>query len=285
MSRVPETPLYGHYALTPGETRLLRLAQSRPPTWLGRRLALLARRLALRGRREPIDADAEGFHLRVHVGDNVSERKYLFMPQFCDPMERDYLARHLTPGGVFLDIGANAGIYTLTAARAYARLGGGRVVAVEANPTMQARLRYNVALNDLDDQVDLAPLALSGRDGEVEFSISDDNLGESGLLATGGRSIRVPCRTLAGLLAERGITHMDGMKIDVEGMEDAILMPFLANADPGLLPRFIIIEDSTHRWHDDLLGALTARGYTLRAQRKMNLVLALNSADAAPGAS
>jgi FkbM family methyltransferase len=275
MTHAPETPLYGHYALTTGEKRLLRLSQGRAYTWLGRRIALIARRLVLRGRRDPIDAEAEGFRLRVHVGDNVSERKYLFMPQFCDPMERDYLARHLTPGGVFLDIGANAGIYTLTAARAYARLGGGRVLAVEANPTMQARLRFNVTLNGLDGQVDLAPVALSGRDGETEFSISDDNLGESGLIATGGHSIRVPCKTLATLLAEHGIEHLDGMKIDVEGMEDVILIPFLANASPTLLPRFIIIEDSTRRWHENLLDALYAKGYALHARRKMNLVLTL----------
>lgn len=279
MTLTPDKPTYGHYALSGTEHRLLRLAQNQPATWLGRRLALIARRLVLSGRSQPIDAEAEGLRLRVHVHDNVSERKFLFMPRFFDLAERDYLSRHLTPGGTFIDIGANAGIYTLTAARTYARLGGGRVLAVEANPIMQARLNYNVALNELEARVEVAPVALSNRDGEVSFSISNDNLGESGLLATGGRNIRVPCMTLLSLLAAHDVKQLDGMKIDVEGMEDVILCPFLAQADAALLPRFIIIENSADRWHSDLLGDLAAKGYREHARHKMNLLLVLDAAD------
>ena len=279
MTLTPDKPAYGHYALTGSDRRLLSLAQNQQTSWLGRRLALIARRLVLSGRTQPIDAEAEGLRLRVHVNDNVSERKFLFMPRFFDLAERDYLTRHLTPGGTFIDIGANAGIYTLTAARAYARLGGGRVLAVEANPIMQARLKYNVTLNELEKHVEVAPVALPNRDGEVSFSISNDNLGESGLLATGCRNIRVPCMTLASLLVAHDINRLDGMKIDVEGMEDVILSPFLAQADATLLPRFIIIENSANRWHNNLLGELAAKGYREHARHKMNLVLVLPGAN------
>ncbi len=273
----PAMPEYGHFQLSPGQQRWLAFAQRQATTWLGRRLALLARRLVLRGRTDPVDAVSEGFRLRVHVTDNVSERKFLFMPQFCDPMERDYLRNHLSRDGVFLDIGANAGLYTLTAARAYDALGGvGHVLAVEANPVMQTRLRYNVGLNDLTGRVRLAPVALSNRDGEVRFSISNANLGESGLLAAGGKSITVPALTLASLLAAHDIQRIDGMKIDVEGMEDVILAPFLEQADATQLPGFIIIENSADRWHTDLLGLLAAKGYREHARRKMNLVLVMN---------
>jgi FkbM family methyltransferase len=274
MSTPPRNlPPYGHYALTETQRRLLAFAQSRKANWLGRRLALLARRLVLSGRTQPIDAETEGFRLRVHVSDNISERKFLFMPRFCDVDERRYLVEHLTPGGVFLDIGANAGIYTLTVARAYAKLGAGTVLAVEANPIMQSRLAFNIGLNTLEAHVEIVPIALSSRDGEVAFSISNDNLGESGLLATGGRNIRVPCMTLASLLEAHGVERLDGMKIDVEGMEDVILSPYLAKADEAQLPRFIIIEDSTRRWHLDLLGEFAAKGYRVIARRKMNLIL------------
>jgi FkbM family methyltransferase len=270
------TPAYGHFRLPPTARRLLEFAQAMPVNWLGRRLALLARRLVLKGRRTPIDADTEGFHLRVHVLDNVSERKFLFMPRFCDGAERDYLRRHLSPDGVFLDIGANAGIYTLTAARTYAEQGGaGHVLAVEANPTMQARLLYNVSLNGLEGRVRLAPLALADHDGEVEFSISDSNLGESGLAVTTGTRIRVPCRTLSGLLLEQGVQRVDGMKIDVEGMEDLILGHFLQHSPPSLLPGFIVIENSADKWKTDLLGQLHGAGYSIAAKEKMNLILVL----------
>lgn len=267
-------PPYGTYRLDGWRLSLLGLAQSRKPGWLGRRLALAARRLVLKGRSKPVDAVADGFRMRVHVGDNVSERKFLFMPQFCDIAERDYLRGHLSPDGTFLDIGANAGIYTLTAARVYAGLGGkGRVLAVEANPTMQARLSYNVDLNELGGHVRLVPTALSDRTGEVEFHISSSNLGESGLIATGGTAIRVPCQTLPDLLRDQGIERVDGMKIDVEGMEDVILKPFFNAAPENLYPRFIIIENSAGKWRTDLFGLLAERGYRLHAQRRMNSIL------------
>jgi FkbM family methyltransferase len=267
---------YGAYRLTDWQSRLLEFAQRQAPNWLGRRLALLARRLVLSGRRQPIDASAEGFRLRVHVTDNVSERKYLFMPRFVDPVERAYLTEHLTPDGVFLDIGANAGIYTLSAARAYAALGrSGYALAVEANPTMQQRLLYNVALNQLEAHARLAPVALSNRDGEVTFSLSSSNLGESGLLAAGGETLRVPGLTLASLLTEHGITRVDGMKIDVEGMEDVILAPFIEQADPAILPRFIIIENSADQWHVDLPRLFASVGYRMHYTGKMNTIYRL----------
>lgn len=265
---------YGAYAPDSWQGMLLRMAQRQPANWLGRRLALILRRLVLRGRIEPIDAEAEGLRMRVHVTDNVSERKFLFMPQFCDPAERAYVMEHLTADGVFLDIGANAGIYTLTAARVYARKGGtGHVLAVEANPAMQARLAFNVQVNGFEPHVKLAPIALSDQTGEVEFTLSDSNLGESGLNTPGSNKLRVPCKTLADLLRDESVRKVDGMKIDVEGMEDVILTPFFQGADPALFPGFIVIEDSAYRWRSDLLGVLERAGYRRQASHRMNLIL------------
>lgn len=257
----------------------MRLAQRQSVSWLGRRLALILRRIVLRNRTAPIDAEVQGLRMRVHVTDNVSERKFLFMPQFCDPAERAYVQAHLSPDGVFLDIGANAGIYTLTAARTYANLGGaGFVLAVEANPTMQARLRFNVEINGFQPQVRLAPIALSDRTGEVEFTISDRNLGESGLDTPGTNKLRVPCKTLLDLLRDESVSRVDGMKIDVEGVEDVILTPFFQQADRSLFPGFIIIENSADRWRSDLLNLLTRVGYRQHGAHKMNLILVLDRA-------
>jgi FkbM family methyltransferase len=277
-SQTLTSPDYGTYTLSGWQQRLLTLAQRQERTWLGRRLALVARRLVLKGRTQPIDASADGFRMRVHVTDNVSERKFLFMPQFCDISERDYLVSHLTADGVFLDIGANAGIYSLTAARAYAASrGAGYVLAVEANPTMQARLDYNVRLNALESQVRLARVALSDRSGEVTFNISSSNLGESSLAPTEGTPITVPCQTLLSLLQEHGVSRVDGMKIDVEGMEDVILMPFFGEAPRALYPRFVIIENSSSKWRSDLFGRMQEVGYRLLGTHKMNSILVLDS--------
>ena len=265
---------YGEYKLRFWQRWMLLSCQQMPVSWIGRRLALWLRKLVLLARNAPIDAVAEGFRLRVHVRDNVSERKYLFMPQFCDPAERAYLVRHLSLDGVFLDIGANAGIYTLTAARAYAAgHGSGQVIAVEPNPVMQARLQTNLRFNQLESRVIVAPLALAASSGEVMLAINQHNLGESRCSETDG--LRVPALSLLDLLAAHAVTRLDGMKIDVEGMEDEILLPFLAHAPDVLLPRFIIIEDSTRRWKHDLLAALLQHGYLVVGRFKMNIVLSL----------
>ena len=52
----------------------------------------------------------------------------------------------------------------------------------------------------------------------------------------------IPVRTLEALLAEAGITRIDGLKIDIEGHEDKALAPFLDTAPRSMLPRRIVIE-------------------------------------------
>lgn len=270
-------PPFGSYALPAWRERLLRLAQSMPVSWLGRRGALISRRFALRGWQGPIDAVAEDFRLRVHIADNVSERKFLFMPQFVDPVERGFIRKRLQEqGGLFLDIGANAGIYSLTAARALAESGKpGGVMCVEPNPTMLARLNTNLALNGFSEQVRVFPLALSDGPGEIEFTISDTNLGESSLAGGSGRTIRVPCDSLLNVLTQAGAERVTGMKIDVEGLEDRILIPFLRDAPRSLYPGFIVIENSQQAWAEDLIGELGRRGYHILQCCKMNTIYAL----------
>ena len=270
---------YGHFRLNPWQTRLLSLTQRQTPTWLGRKVALILRKIVLRGRNEPIDAQIGELRMRVHVRDNVSERKFLFMPNFCDPAERRYVVEHLSNGGTFLDIGANAGIYTLTAAHRYGQFDrGGRVLAVEANPTMQARLSFNIQLNAFEAYAKAIPLALSDHVGSAEFTVSETNLGESGLATPGARKITVPCTTLLDLLEQEGVTKLDGIKIDVEGMEDVILLPFFEQADKSLFPGFIIIENSSNRWRSDLLGLMRKCGYAELGHHKMNHIMVLQAA-------
>jgi FkbM family methyltransferase len=215
--------------------------------------------------------------MRFHTTDNVSERKFLFMPQFFDPAERQFLADHLTANGAFLDVGANAGIYTLTAGAAYERLGGsGRVLSVEANPMMVERLKTNVSLNDFRTRVKVAPVALSDKAGEVTFTISDTNLGESGLISGGGRQITVQAQSMAGLLDAEGIAALDGLKIDVEGAEDLILTSFFRSSPRARFPKFIVIENSSKIWKTDLFGLFRELGYQQRFEHRRNVVFKLS---------
>ncbi len=54
---------------------------------------------------------------------------------------------------------------------------------------------------------------------------------------------------------------MDAIKIDVEGFEDKVLLPYLAAVSRDLYPRAVILEANIESWQGDLIGALKTAGY------------------------
>ncbi len=262
---------FGAYAPDAVTAVFMRLARRMPVSWLGRRLALVFRRIALLRHGQPImDVEVEGLRMRAYLAGNVSERKFIFMPQFCDAPERDLLARRLGPGSVFLDIGANAGIYTLSAAKA-----GASVIAFEPNPVMAARLLENVEANGFSRLVTLVPDALSDAEGHAGFVLPDDNFGEARLSAdeTDEGAVKVRTRRLSNVLSEQGVSRVDAMKIDIEGGEERVLMDFFPSAPESLWPGILIIEDTVLSWPPASFARLAGFGYEVRARTRMNVVL------------
>jgi FkbM family methyltransferase len=267
---------YGSYAPPPFIAALITLAQRCPRNWFGKQLALILRKLVTRLRDQPVDATVDSIRLRCHLTDNVSERKFLFLPWLYDPEERDLIARELPEDGVFVDIGANVGIYTLWACRSLS--GRGRVIAIEPNPRARERLAVNLQANrelrnDWPD-IRVLPIAISDREGERELHVDATNLGGGSLVGHRGYggTMRITSRPLLPVLADCGVTQIDILKIDVEGAEDLVLLPFLQAADAELLPRFLIIENSEPRWRSDLAAALRQRGYAVEFRTRMNTV-------------
>lgn len=265
------TSPFGTYSLNKREAQLLRWAQSMPVSWLGRRAALALRKLVLMKDRPIVDAMADGMQFRFYMKDNVSERKYLFMPQFFDWYERKVLREVLPEGGAFVDIGANAGVYTMTAASCVGARG--RVLAIEPNPAVLERLFFNAALNGFTERILVERSCVGDREGEVELSLDDTNLGGSSLVAQRStRKITVPCRKLLDVVRSHGLSRIDALKIDIEGAEDLALIPFLKDAPAELLPRLMVIEKSPSQWKGDLKSALKKAGYLLIETTRMNFV-------------
>lgn len=129
----------------------------------------------------------------------------------------------LRPGDVFVDVGANKGDFSLLAARVMRDRG--RVLAVEPAPENVRWIERSVARNRYRS-VEVAPVALADRDGEETLHLGAKS-GWHSLVTTSGvpttGEIRVPIRTLDGVLAERGIECVDALKIDVEGAEERVL--------------------------------------------------------------
>lgn len=265
------TSPFGTYSLRKRHMQLLGWAQSMPASWLGRRAALLLRKIVLSGEYRAVDAVVDGLKFRLYMRDNVSERKFLFMPQFFDRSERALMKERLSNGSGFVDIGANAGIYTMTAA---ALVGDrGRVLSVEPNPAVLDRLKFNTALNGFNARVTVEQSCVGDSEGMVELTLDDTNLGGSSLVTErSSRKISVPCYPLLTILGKSGITHIDGLKIDIEGAEDMALIPFFAAAPESLFPGFIILENSPKDWRQDLPDALRKAGYRLLETTRMNMV-------------
>ena len=162
--------------------------------------------------------------LKLWLGNDLS--KQMFIAGCDEPNEMAFVDRFLEPGMVFLDAGANEGVYTLLAS---ARVGGtGRVYAFEPSSREFSRLGQNLALNSISNVTALA-VALLDKDGEEELNIAEAEHGGQNTLgafayeiASLGRE-RVTTRKIDSVLREYRVRRLDLMKLDVEGAEPWLL--------------------------------------------------------------
>src|SRR5258707_725786 len=272
---------YGTRFPTGLDRALLELTRRLPANWLGLRTSMPLRRIVInRLGDSAVDATAWGVRLRLYPQHNGCEKTTLFTPQMFDVTERQALAdaidRRIAEGGLFrfVDIGANVGLYSLfVATRAGAHA---KVLAIEPQPGIVARLAFNVAANPGAD-VTVVPVALADREGEIDLFIDERDSGGTRLNPAAGmnEAVRVPCRPLAAVLRETGFTSIDALKIDIEGAEDLVLAPFLREAAPEILPRMVLIEDWGDAWKVDVPGLLKERGYVISTRSRHNIVYRL----------
>lgn len=216
------------------------------------------------------DVETLGFRARLHPHDNLSEKRALVSPQRFDPAELAWLSEHLGGDYAFIDIGANCGIYTLHLAAAAPA--GARFVAVEPQPEMLRRLRFNLAANVLVDRVQVEAVAVSDTSGDVTFQVNSSNRGESGLI-TAGERITVAAITLLELMERTGVTRADAIKIDVEGAEMAILARFFAEAPEARWPGALVLESLYSNEKRDPVALARSKGYAVALDTGRNVIL------------
>ena len=116
--------------------------------------------------------------------------------------------QRLSPGDLFIDVGANVGTYTLWAGDL-----GAEVIAIEPGPSAVERLRRNIALNDFP--ITVIESAATDHCGTVRIDPGQDTIAHIGE----GR-YEVEAVTLDSIIGGRRVA---GMKIDVEGAERLVL--------------------------------------------------------------
>jgi FkbM family methyltransferase len=274
------TAPYGALAPNALDRAVIAITRRLPDNWLGLRLAILLRRVVtMRLAAGALDVERWGLRLRLYPRDNGCEKNLLFTPQMYEPVELAALADEI--GGsaalgrpfVFVDIGANVGLFSLFVAAHADR--DATIVAVEPEPGNRARMDFNLAANP---GLPIRPVALALGDAEGELAIELDRRDRGGtrtraLGEVADGAVRVPCTTLLRLLQQQEITAIDALKIDVEGNEPDVLVPFFRDAPAELWPRLVLIEDSRVLWRVDLFALLAECGYRLTARSHQNVVL------------
>jgi len=228
-----------------------------------------------------IDVRRFDSNLRLYF-DNISERKALITPSAFDETERAFLADHLSaPGSVFVDIGANAGLYSVSMLSKQPSI---EVVCIEPNPEMLDRLRENLQTNNnfkgLGATIHIVNCAAGESESIAKLAISDENLGESTMvderraMIPTTKTIDVQVRRLQSVLESLEIKKVDALKIDVEGFEASVLIPFFRDGDPALFPRSLVIE-TIHDTEEtaELSDVLKSKGYKEAGRTKLNAMM------------
>lgn len=220
----------------------------------------------------PIDAQYQGASFRFYHQTSATERGALLNPDY-NLEELEFLRAHTPRGGVFVDVGANVGTYSLVLARHVGA--SGKVIAIEPHPVTHARLAFNRAASKLS-QVRLVAAAAGDTDGELMIQSDGSNLGASHIVTgqNAAHAIPVPSLRLHRILDDAGLNHVHALKIDIEGFEDRVMIPFFRHAQESMWPRAIVIEHlSRNEWQDDCIADMSARGYAAIARTRSNTLL------------
>ena len=150
------------------------------------------------------------------------------------------ILRRTPKDGVYLDVGANIGAIALPVARERPDV---RIICIEADPSMATILRRNVANNRLANVTVAECLAGPCSEEGVRFYTAPVEKFGMGSI---GPQFDFPPQVLRQvaldeLLDDMGISHVDVMKLDVEGSELGVLQG-LKRRLTGFRPPTILFE-------------------------------------------
>ena len=152
------------------------------------------------------------------LNDDSSAVKFFWKDQH-DLISLDLWHEISNEAGVYIDVGAHTGLYTLTSLKSNSL---NRVIAIEPLYVNLARLLTNLRLNNLHRQVSAHLLAVSNFDGMSKFKNIEENsyLSKGGKIDTNG----TPIQTIKlDTLQIPNNMHVKAIKIDTEGEDFKIL--------------------------------------------------------------
>lgn len=171
------------------------------------------------------NADPVLFRTRKGILAEVPRRLLqTFKEIFMDECYMDGLELHVSNNSTIIDIGANAGFFTLFAASSF---NNSRVLAYEPAPSNFKQLARNRGLN-ADCNIKCFQKAVAGHSGTVEIMFDpDDSFTTNATIFQKphkhNKVIQVPSITLSDIFREHSIERCDLLKMDCEGAEYDII--------------------------------------------------------------
>jgi FkbM family methyltransferase len=206
-----------------------------------------------------------GSRLAGHTDEILQQHIYYFGA--WEPDVTDWVAKTLQPGDVMVDVGANAGYFSLLGSRLVGEAGA--VVAVEASPRMYELLVSNLSRNRAHN-VRAVNVAASDSHGTLAlYAGSEAHLGLASVIEDQGAGIEaeVISAPLDAVLTRDDMQRARLIKIDVEGAELAVLAGLGELWDLGRDDLEVIVElhaehlINTGRRAEDALDLFAERGF------------------------
>jgi FkbM family methyltransferase len=191
----------------------------------------------------------------------VGSQRHAFWLGCYEPAMQRLIARETNQGGVFYDIGANVGFYSLLASTL---IDPGRVFAFEPLASNVSYLRRHLDLNRRTN-VEVLDVAICDQEGEALFE--QEETGSMGCLNDKGK-IRVRTATVDALLRAQEIRPPNYVKMDIEGAEFRALLG-AAECFREFKPKLFL---ATHgkKVHEDCCNLLRSWNFELQIVREQS---------------
>lgn len=215
--------------------------------------------------------------LVVLAANDRSITPHIIRDGYFDAGLTSFLQRTLRPGMVFVDVGANMGVYALVAAAAVGHTG--RVIAIEAIPRLAQMVSDNLVMNGFLKTARVLPVAAANEEGELTIYEFDRLQGGNTMLAdvahdaeklysVNAKPLTVRAVPLSILFEREALPAPNLIKIDVEGFELQVLLgarSLIAKHKPHLImewhPTFMVEAETPERLYEILTKEL---GYTIQ---------------------
>jgi FkbM family methyltransferase len=166
-----------------------------------------------------------GYMMDCDLRKQLQRQFYYFGTYFLEERVLEAWSRYASKAKVVLDVGANAGIYSLAAAAAHPV---SEIHAFEPTPEIAAHLNKTAVISGLVDRLHVHAVAVGDRPGTIFLNrFSGDNADNEGMnfvsaQSRAASSIEVPMVSLDEFCRVTGLQSIDLLKVDVQGNEPAV---------------------------------------------------------------